>query len=103
MVQDLVDAGMLRPEEAEVHPNANIITRAVGVAPDLRVDTIGGDVMAGDQFLLASDGLTRVVDSGELVAELTTAPAEAAADKLLETVLSRGAPDNVTLIITKLS
>ena len=103
MVQDLVDASMLRPEEAEVHPNANIITRAVGVAPDLRVDTIGGDVMAGDQFLLASDGLTRVVDSGELVAELTTAPAEAAADKLLETVLSRGAPDNVTLIITKLS
>src|SRR5262245_33794230 len=62
MVQDLVDAGMLRAEEAVDHPNSNIITRAVGVAQDLRVDTISGDVRSGDQFLLASDGLTRMVE-----------------------------------------
>lgn len=102
MVQDLVDAGMLRPDEAADHPNSNIITRAVGVAPDLRVDTVSGDVRPGDQFLLASDGLTRMVDDQELAAELASKPPETAADNLIETVLSRGAPDNVTLVIAKL-
>ena len=72
LVQDLVDAGMLQPEEAENHPNSNVITRAVGVAEELRVDTVSGDVKPGDQFLLATDGLTRLVDDQELVAELTS-------------------------------
>lgn len=102
MVQDLVDAGMLRPDEAADHPNSNIITRAVGVAQDLRVDTVSGDVRAGDQFLLASDGLTRMVDDHELMAQLTSAPPAAAAENLIETVLARGAPDNVSLIIARL-
>jgi serine/threonine protein phosphatase Stp1 len=101
LVQDLIDAGMLRKDEAVDHPNSNIITRAVGVASDLKVDTISGDVRPGDQFLLASDGLTRMVDDREIVAELTSSATEAAADRLIETVLSRGAPDNVTLVITK--
>ncbi len=103
MVQDLVDAGMLRPEEAVDHPNSNIITRAVGVAQELRVDTVSGDARPGDLFLLASDGLTRMVDDRELLAELTSASPAAAADSLIEIVLSRGAPDNVSLIITKLA
>ena len=103
MVQDLVDAGMLRPDEAVDHPNSNVITRAVGVAEDLRVDTIAGDVKPGDQFLLASDGLTRMVEDRELVAELTSASPGLAAEKLIETVLSRGAPDNVSLVIATLA
>ncbi|HET9398857.1 MAG TPA: protein phosphatase 2C domain-containing protein [Sphingomicrobium sp.] len=103
MVQDLVDAGMLRPDEAVDHPNSNIITRAVGVAQDLRVDTVSGDALPGDQFLLASDGLTRMVDDQELAAQLTSASPTAAAENLLETVLARGAPDNVSLIIAKLA
>lgn len=103
MVQDLVDAGMLRPDEAVDHPNSNIITRAVGVAPDLRVDTVSGDVKPGDQFLLASDGLTRMVDDNELAAQLTSASPAEAAERLIDTVLSRGAPDNVTLIIAKIA
>jgi serine/threonine-protein phosphatase Stp1 len=102
MVQDLVDAGMLRPDEAADHPNSNIITRAVGVAPDLRVDTVAGDAKPGDQFLLASDGLTRMVDDRELVAQLTSRAPATAAESLIETVLSRGAPDNVSLIIARL-
>lgn len=103
LVQDLVDAGMLTPQEAEDHPNANVITRAVGVVADLKIDAVSGDVRSGDLFLLASDGLTRLVNDAELTAELTSkCPAEAA-ESLVETALSRGAPDNVTMIITKVA
>ena len=102
VVQDLVDAGMLSPEEAESHPNSNIITRAVGVASELRVDVVSGDARAGDQFLLGSDGLTRKVDEREMLALLNAGPPELAADELIEMVLARGAPDNVTLVIASL-
>ena len=101
LVQDLIDAGMLTPEEAERHENANVITRAVGVAEDIRVEVVSGDVLPGDQFVLASDGLTRVVNDGELAAELMRNPPDRAADVLNETVLRRGAPDNVSLVIAK--
>lgn len=100
LVQRLVDAGMLSPAEAEHHPNANVVTRAVGVTDELAVDIVAGDAMPGDLFLLASDGLTRMVEDAELLNELTSNGLSEAADRLVETVLSRGAPDNVSLVIT---
>lgn len=103
LVQNLVDAGMLKPEEAESHANANLITRAIGVAEHAEVDTVGGEALPGDLFLLASDGLTRVVPDDEIAAELLRSPPEQAADKLIETVLARGAPDNVTLIVVSIA
>jgi serine/threonine protein phosphatase PrpC len=103
LVQDLVDAGMLDPREAEGHPNANVITRAVGVVEQLKVDVVSGDARPGDQFLLASDGLTRLVDDDELATELTSRPAEEAADRLVDMVLDRGAPDNVSLVIVRMT
>jgi len=102
LVQNLVDAGMLKPEEADSHENANMITRAVGAAETVEVDIVRGDAKPGDQFLLASDGLTRVVPDHELAAELERGPPAQAADNLIETVLARGAPDNVSLIIVRL-
>jgi len=101
LVQELMDAGMLGQLEAEHHPNSNVVTRAVGAAEELRVDTSAGDARPGDLFLLASDGLTRVVDDDELYAELASAELEPAADALLDTVLSRGAPDNVSFVIVR--
>lgn len=103
LVQNLVDAGMLKPEEAETHANANLITRAVGVAEQVEVDTVGGEALPGDLFLLASDGLTRVVPDDEIAAELLRSPPPAAADNLIQTVLARGAPDNVTLILVSVA
>jgi len=102
LVQTLVDAGMLTPEQAETHENANLITRAVGVAQIAEVDVVGGDARPGDQFLLASDGLTRLVHDDELARELQRGPPAEVADNLIETVLARGAPDNVSLVITKI-
>lgn len=103
LVQDLVDAGMLDPGEAEDHPDSNVVTRAVGASATLDVETSTGDAQPGDYFLLASDGLTRVVSDSEIYSALTTAPIAAAAEKLIDTVLSRGAPDNVSLIIVRLT
>lgn len=102
LVQELVDAGMLTSEEADMHENANLITRAVGTADKFDVEIVSGDARTGDQFLLATDGLTRIVPDRELVEELQLGSPEQAADRLIETVLARGAPDNVSLVIVKL-
>jgi serine/threonine protein phosphatase PrpC len=99
LVQDLVDAGMLSAEDAESHPNANVITRAVGVTEELKFDVVGGDVRSGDQFVLASDGMTRVVEDSEVAAQLASDDLDDAIDSLIELVLSRGAPDNVSIVI----
>jgi len=101
LVQNLVDAGMIKPEEAETHANANLITRAVGVAETVEVDIASGEARSGDVFLLASDGLTRVVADYELATELQRGSLDEVADRLLDTVLERGAPDNVSLIIVR--
>ena len=101
LVNDLVAAGMIEAKDAETHPSANVITRAVGAAEELNVETVGGVAFSGDIFLLASDGLTRVVSQVEILAALYSKPMEQAADSLIEMVLSRGAPDNVSLIIVR--
>lgn len=101
LVQNLVDAGMLAPEEADTHENANLITRAVGVAENIEVDVVSGDVRQGDSFLLASDGLTRLVPDQEIAAELQRSAPSEAAERLIDMVLERGAPDNVSIIIAK--
>ncbi len=101
LVQSLVDAGMLDPAEAENHPDANVVTRAVGATTELAVETTSGDVRTGDRFLLASDGLTRVVNDEAIYSEIMSSSLESAADALVETVLARGAPDNVSFVIVK--
>ncbi len=101
LVQGLIDAGMLSREEAKDHPDANVITRAVGASENLDVEIAAGDAQPGDQFLLASDGLTRLVEDDELASIISSWPAGEAADTLIDAVLARGAPDNVSLIITK--
>jgi len=101
LVQDLVAAGLVNADEAESHPQAHVITRAVGAADDLDLEVVAGDVLHDDIFLLASDGLTRVVPPDEILKALRTMNPAQAADALIQTVLSRGAPDNVTLAICR--
>lgn len=103
LVQELVDAGMLAAADAPHHPSAHVITRAVGADDVLDVDAVTGDTRRGDRFLLASDGLTRHVDDPELEAWLGSGQAEPAADRLIDTVLARGAADNVSLVIVDVS
>jgi serine/threonine protein phosphatase PrpC len=101
VVQALVDAGELGPAEAADHPDSNLVTRAVGAAPQLIIDTVTGEIRTGDTLLLASDGLTRLINRQELLAGLLASDLSVAADELMETCLARGAPDNVSLVILR--
>jgi len=97
-VQELVDMKMIRPEEAESHPMANIITRAMGISEPLETESRLINVQPGDQFLLCSDGLTRLLSTAEIESIMGNNDDGEIVQSLLHTALVRGAPDNVTLI-----
>ncbi len=101
LVQQLVDSGDLEPEAAVNHPNANVITRAVGSAPRLELDGMEGDIRAGDLFLLASDGLTRLLRDNELAVAQNADDLGLLADHWVEVALARGAPDNFTFVMVR--
>ena len=98
-VQDMVSAGRLTPEEAETHPMAHVLSRAVGVEPELELDAVSDEAMVGDTFLICSDGLTRTVGDAELAALLAGGRPAAAAEELVRLCLERGAPDNVSVVV----
>ena len=99
LVAALVEAGHLTWAEAERHPQANAITRAVGVGEELEIDKRRGDVLPGDRFLLCSDGLSRYADEGMIAQVLATTPVETVADALLTLALDGGGADNISVIV----
>jgi len=98
-VEQLVAAGLITPAEAASHPMGHVLTRAIGVRDAVMLDHVEVDVRADDIFLLCSDGLTRPVADVEIARWLGRETPERAATGLLDLVLSRGAPDNVTLVV----
>lgn len=98
-VQRLVDAGVLTQEEAGSHPNANVITKAVGGADHLAVDVVMFDIAAGDRFLLCSDGLYNELDDTALLEGLSAGTVQTSAQQLLDGALAQGARDNVSVIV----
>jgi serine/threonine protein phosphatase PrpC len=98
-VEQLVARGLLTRAEAEQHPMAHVLARAVGVEPRLNVDMRDEHVLAGDVFLLCSDGLTRIVADAEIAQTLASEHPRRAADALVALALARGAPDNVTVVV----
>lgn len=97
LVQELVDAGQIPAEAAESHPNANIITRAVGATDGLMLEKLTDELRPGDRFLLCSDGLTKTIPEPEIAALL--AAGGDVATRLIEVALQRQARDNVTVVI----
>jgi serine/threonine protein phosphatase PrpC len=98
-VQELIDRGLLEPDQAHDHPFGHVLARAVGTALRVELDVSGDQVEAGDRFLLCSDGLTRVVGDDEILAIATAGDPSSICDALVELCLQRGAPDNVTIIV----
>ncbi len=101
-VQEQVDAGFLTPEQARYHPYSNVITRCVGASAEVEPDTYSGQVKAGDTFLVASDGLTGMVDDRRLQ---TLLQSRASAQRVVEALISeangRGGLDNITAIVVR--
>jgi protein phosphatase len=100
LVADLVREGTLSPEEAAVHPQRNIVTRALGVNDRVPVDTLTVDPVVGDRYLLCSDGLFNEVAEAGIAAVLRQVddPAEAA-DQLVRLAVEGGGRDNVTVVV----
>jgi serine/threonine protein phosphatase PrpC len=80
---------------------SSMITRAVGVQPDLTLDLHRDGVRPEDRFLLCSDGLTRVVTDSQISVLMETRDIRAAVDGLMKATLDAGAPDNVTIVIAE--
>jgi serine/threonine protein phosphatase PrpC len=100
-VEEMVMQGVLSPEEAESHPNANIITRAVGASPDIYIDINVFSAQLGDTFLLCSDGLYNMVSKEDIAAIIASLPVDEAVDVLIKKALDAGANDNVSVILVK--
>jgi len=101
LVQKLIDNKLLSPEDAASHPDANVITRAVGADRLLEIDHVVDVARPSDIFVLASDGLTRCVEDQEIRQAVTTGNPNQACVELVDKVLARGAPDNVTVIVVR--
>jgi serine/threonine protein phosphatase PrpC len=102
-VQEQVDAGYLTPEQARTHPYSNVITRCVGASGDVVPDIFSGTCRVGDLFLLASDGLTGMVDDDALAATLR---APGSPEKWVERMVAeanrRGGLDNITAMVVRI-
>jgi serine/threonine protein phosphatase PrpC len=100
LVQELIDEGRLRPEEAERHPQRSIITRALGVESEVEVDLFTYQLLSGDRLLLCSDGLSGVVDEQRIRNVLLRVPEpQRAAEKLVAMANEGGGPDNITVVV----
>ena len=100
VVEDLMVRGQITPEQARTHPRKNLITRALGAESHIRADLYEKRLEKGDFLLLCSDGLSNVVTDQELLYEaLHGGPPEECCRRLLDIALSRGAPDNVTVVL----
>jgi len=103
-VQEQVDAGFLTPEQARYHPYSNVITRCVGASPDVEPDIYRGDVKIGDLFLVASDGLTGMVDDRRLqILLMSRAEPERKVHALISEANGRGGLDNITAIVVQVA
>ena len=99
LVQELVELGVIRPDEAEHHPRANVITRAVGADLDeFALDKVSGRIQIGDRFLLCSDGLCKTVPEDELANLLSDNAGTTPPDTLVAAALALNATDNVTAV-----
>jgi serine/threonine protein phosphatase PrpC len=95
VVQELVDAGLLTAAGAETHPQANVVTRALGVGARCDVETRRIGLATGDRILLCSDGLSRSLRPEDL----TDRPIDELADALLGHALARDGADNISLVL----
>jgi protein phosphatase len=100
-VQQWVSAGTLSPEDAELHPYAGVLSRAVGAADEVIVDRRIETLRDGDRYLLCSDGLTKELDARRIATLLGAGAPGQTAQMLIEEACAAGGRDNVTVLIVE--
>jgi protein phosphatase len=102
LVDRLVELGQLTPDEAAVHPQKNVLYRAVGQGGELEVDTYMRTIEVGEQLLLCSDGLWGVVAEAKMIEIVTTSSSlQTACERLVVAANEAGGRDNITAILVK--
>ena len=100
LVEEMVRLGEVRKEDAKDHPDKNIITRAVGVLPEVTADFFEISLKPGDEILMCSDGLTNMIEDDEIRhIVLGQRDIVEKAEKLIETANRNGGKDNITVVL----
>lgn len=103
LVQHLVDAGAMTPEQAATSPHGSVLMQALGTSPGVQVEVSAHGAGPGDVVLLCSDGLFRVVHDDEIAAAAAALPDPGElARALVDLANQRGGPDNVTVVAVRL-
>ena len=101
-VQKQVELGKLSPRRARVHPYSSVLTHALGVPDEERIDTLMGEVREGDVYLLCTDGLTTVLEDDTIEDLLRTGPdLPSKARDLIDAANHAGGPDNITVVLIR--
>ncbi len=105
LVNELLKSGKLSEEEAHVHPQRSVITRAVGTDPDVDVDAFAIEAEDGDVFLLCSDGLTDMVEDVDILdlVDRNRGDLEKAVRALVQFANKEGGEDNITAVAFRIS
>lgn len=98
-VQELVDCGTITVQEAENHPQKNIITRALGVEPRLQPEYTTAVILPGDVLLLCTDGLTNMVPQAQMEQIFAQYDFYDVPDRLIEAANANGGQDNITALL----
>ena len=101
LVEHMVERGDINAEEARRHPNRNLITRALGPDVDPECDCYTCQLLPGDFLLLCTDGLVNTVTDEEIMREVLHGDTNTCMERLLAISKSRGASDNVTVVLAK--
>ncbi|WP_207780190.1 PP2C family protein-serine/threonine phosphatase [Pokkaliibacter plantistimulans] len=100
-VQDMVEQGLISRDDAEFHPLANVVTRAIGGQEEVEVDVVSGLLQPGDLFLLCSDGLSKELSFHQLSQILNTPSVVDACMALTHSALVHGGRDNITSVLVR--
>lgn len=100
-IEELVKKGSLTRKEAENHPRKNIITRAIGCMPELKVDILSLTIEKDDIFVLCTDGLTNMLGEDMICEAVTDNNPDRACSLLVDAAREQGGEDNITVIVIK--
>lgn len=102
-VGEMLRMRLITPEQAAHHPARSQLTRSLGFTPAVQVDLVRSDAAVGDAFVLCSDGLWDLLSRQDIARLVSDIGPDDAAGALLDSALGRGAPDNVTVVVVRIT